>query len=348
MRYALLGEHTGLRVSKLVLGTAMFGTRWGYGCDTDEAGRIFANYVDNGGNFIDTADNYQVGESEALLGDLIQPHRDDLVIGTKFSQGGSSKSGLGTTGNSRKSMVHAVEQSLRRLKTDRIDLYWVHLPDGMTPIDEIARGLDELIVAGKVLHAGLSDFPAWRTARAVTLAELRGWHRVAAQQVEYSLVQRTPDRDLLPMAEAFGLATLAWSPLGGGLLTGKYRRGENGRHLDWNGRLFHAEDTAQKTAILNTVEAIAEELACTPGQLAIAWTLARGTLPILGPRSLAQLQDNMGALHVQLTPQHMDRLNLVSLIPLGFPHDLIGMKEYRDRLTGGHLDALDLPARPVR
>jgi len=239
MRYKLFGQHTGLRVSELVLGTGMFGTKWGHGADPEESRRIFDGYLEAGGNFLDTSDTYQFGESEALLGEFIKPNRDDLIVASKYSMGASPNGSLSVTGNNRKAMVRSLEHSLKRLQTDRLDLYWVHVPDGMTPIDEIMRGFDDLVRAGKILYAGLSDFPAWRVARAATVADLRGWAPLAGLQIEYSLVQRTPERELLPMAAAFGLGTVAWSPLGGGVLTGKYRRGESGRQTGMGGRLFH-------------------------------------------------------------------------------------------------------------
>jgi aryl-alcohol dehydrogenase-like predicted oxidoreductase len=347
MRYRLLGQHTGLRVSELVMGAGLFGTKWGYGAEPAEARSMIDGYLEAGGNFIDTSDTYQLGESEELLGEFLRDKRDDVVVATKFTNGAKSIGGLLTTGNSRKNMVASLEQSLRRLKTDRIDLYWVHMPDAVTPIDEIMRGLDDLVRSGKILYIGLSDFPAWRTARAATLAELRGSAPVVAQQIEYSLVQRTPDSDLLPMAAAHGLATLAWSPLGGGVLTGKYRKGEKGRETNF-GRLFHPEDTPQKTAIIDTLEAIAEEIGSNAGRIAIAWVKARGALPIIGPRNRNQLDDNLGAADLILTDDQVSRLNAASAVPLGFPHDMLAESSLRNRLAGGKLDLLDQPSQPVR
>ena len=348
MRYRILGRHTGLRVPELILGAGMFGTKWGHGADLGESRRIFDGYVQAGGNFLDTSDSYQFGESEALLGGFIKPTRDDLILATKYTQSADPKRSLSVTGNSRKAMVRSLEQSLKRLGTDRIDLYWVHLPDAVTPIDEIVRGLDDLVRAGKILYVGLSDFPAWRVSAAAMLAELRGWTPIAAQQIEYSLVQRTPERELLPMAAAFGLATVAWSPLGGGVLTGKYRKGETGRQTGMGGRLFHAEDTPQKTAILDTLETIAEEIGSNAGRVAIAWVSAKGATPIIGPRTRAQLDDNLAAVEVSLTADQVRRLDEVSAIPLGFPHDMLAAPAYQDRIAGGKRALLDLPIQPVR
>jgi aryl-alcohol dehydrogenase-like predicted oxidoreductase len=347
MRYKLFGEHTGLRVSELVLGTGLFGTRWGYGTEPAEARRIFDAYVEAGGNFLDTSDSYEYGESESLLGDFVKAQRDDLVIATKYSQSADPKGSLSVTGNTRKAMIRSLEKSLQRLQTDRIDVYWVHMPDAVTPIEEIARGLDDLVRAGKIIYGGLSDFPAWRVASAAMLAELRGWAPVAGLQIEYSLVERTPERELLPMAQAFGLATLAWSPLGGGVLTGKYRKGETGRQTGL-GRLFHAENTAQRTAIVDTLEALARDTGSSAGQAAIAWVAAKGVLPIIGPRTLAQLQDNLRATELQLSTDQIRHLDEVSAISLGFPHDVLAVPAYRERLAGGKLDQLDPPRRIVR
>jgi aryl-alcohol dehydrogenase-like predicted oxidoreductase len=296
MRYRIFGR-TGLKVSTLALGAANFGKGWGYGSDKDEARAVFDDYRAAGGNFIDTADHYQFGQSESLLAEFIKPQREDIVLATKFALGALPGAGLQHTGNSRKAMVQSVEASLKRLDTDRIDLLWVHMADGVTPSEEIARGLDDLVRSGKILYAGLSDFPAWRVATAVTVAELRGWAAISAVQLEYSLVERTVERELLPMAQAYELGTVGWSALGGGLLTGKYRQGETGRKQGL-GVVIHDESDARKTATVDAVLAVAKELNVSPGQVAIAWVLHKGVLPILGPRTPAQLADNLGALEV--------------------------------------------------
>ena len=206
MRYKLFGKHTGLRVSELVLGAGTFGTRWGHGAESDEAGRIFNAYAEAGGNFIDTANGYQFGQSEEILGGLLSGRRDDFVLATKFTFQTDPKAGILVTGNSRRSMVSSVEASLKRLKTDRIDLYWAHVSDGVTPVEEMVRGFDDLARAGKILYAGLSDFPAWRVARAATIAELRGVTPIAGLQVEHSLVERRPSRSFCRPAERLASA----------------------------------------------------------------------------------------------------------------------------------------------
>ena len=329
----------------LALGTGNFGKGWGYGSDREEAQKIYASYREAGGNLIDTADQYQFGQSETMLGDFIASERDDVVLATKFSLGDSPDSGLQRTGNSRKAMLQSVEASLRRLKTDRIDLLWVHMPDSVTPIDEIARGLNDLVSSGKILYSGLSDFPAWRVATAATLAELRGWAPISAVQLEYSLVERTAERELLPMAAAFNLGTVAWSPLGGGLLTGKYRKGETGR-AQGLGAVIHSESDERKTATVDAVLAVSHDTGLPAGQIAIAWVLAKGTLPIIGPRTLEQLVDNLASTEVPLTPEQIQRLDAASAIPLGFPHDVVAASA--KTLVGGKAELMDFPVRTVR
>lgn len=344
MRYRIFGN-TGLRLSTLALGTGNFGNGWGYGANKDEARNIYTRYREAGGNFIDTADQYQFGQSESMLSDFIATDRDDIVLATKFSLGDSPEAGLQRSGNSRKSMINSLEASLKRLKTDHIDLLWVHMPDGVTPVDQIARALDDLIRSGKILYAGLSDFPAWRVATAATLAELHGWSSVSAVQLEYSLVERSAERELLPMAAGFNLGVVSWSPLGGGLLTGKYRKGESGR-AQGLGAVIHDESNQIKTATVDTVLAIADETGHSPGQIAIAWVLAKGTLPIIGPRTAEQLADNLASVDVQLTSEQVSRLDTASAITLGFPHDIVAASA--SSLGGGKHELIDAAIRPLR
>lgn len=346
MRYKLFGRGTGLRVSELALGCGAFGTRWGYGAEPAEARRIFDAYLDAGGNFLDAADAYQFGQAEELLGDFLGERRNDVVLATKFTSSTSPSPSVAHVGNSRRVMIDAVEASLRRLRTDRVDMLWVHMPDGVTSTDEIMRGLNDLVSAGKVVYIGLSDFPAWRTARAATIAELRGWAPLAGIQIEYSLAERTPDRELLPMAKAMGLGITGWSPLGGGLLSGKYRRGEQGR-ADTFKRLIHAEDDARKVATMDAVIALAEERRLTPAQISIAWSVSRGVIPIVGARSFEQASENLGAAGVDLTQGEIGRLDVASRMQLGFPHDFLSTREQRTKLAGGNLDLVEEPSEPV-
>ena len=347
MRYKLFGKHTGLRVSELVLGAGTFGTRWGHGAEPDEASRIFNAYADAGGNFIDTANGYQFGQSEEILGDLLSGRRDEFVLATKFTFQTDPKAGILVTGNSRRSMVSSVEASLKRLKTDRIDLYWAHVSDGVTPLDEIVRGFDDLARAGKILYAGLSDFPAWRVARAVTIAELRGVTPIAGLQVEHSLVERTTEQELLPAGQALGLGIVAWSPLGGGVLTGKYRQGETGRREGFGGRVFQEENSSHRTAILDTLIAVAKDAGVTPAEIAIAWVAAKGSLPIIGPRTRAQLENNLAAAKVTLSPAQITRLDEASAIAPVFPFRMLNNPETQQGFTGGKLEQFDAPVEPV-
>lgn len=311
MKYTTFGK-TGLQVSQVALGTGNFGTGWGYGADPDTSEAIFNAYAEAGGNFIDTADVYQFGQSEALLGTLLEGRREDFVLATKFTNGAAPDANRLVTGNSRKAMVASVEASLKRLKTDRIDLYWVHHPDAVTPMEEVIRGLDDLARAGKILYAGLSNFPAWRLAHAATLAELTRALPIAAAQFEHSLVHRDPEADLFQASHALGLGIVTWSPLGGGMLTGKYRQGEKGRAEGFGGRVFQAENSQQRTQILDALISVAGELGVSPGQVAIAWAGTHGSVPIIGPRSLAQLTDNLGSLALELSTEQIARLDAVS------------------------------------
>lgn len=346
MRYKIFGRQTGLRVAELALGTGNFGTGWGHGAEPAEARRIFDGYVEAGGNFIDTANGYQAGQAEILVGDFIAAERDRFVLATKFTLGTTPADGLLQTGNSRLNMIRSVEASLKRLKTDRIDLFWAHMSDGVTPLEEVVRAFDDLVRAGKIHYAGLSNFPAWRVARAATIAELRGSAPIAGIQIEYSLAERSGERELLPMAESLGLGAALWSPLGGGFLTGKYRASDEGR-LKRLGILVHSEKTARETTILDTLLAVAKEVAATPTLVAIAWLLHKAAhsttalIPILGSRTRAQLDATLAATELQLSPTQVARLDAAGAIPLGVPHAI--NHEYASQLFGGKAELFDLP-----
>jgi len=337
MRYHLFGR-TGLRVSELCLGTMTFGPEWGWGADLPESRRIFDAFLAAGGNFIDTANHYTAGTSERYLGEFIRSERHRHVLATKYTLSPRPED-PNAGGNHRKSMVQAVEGSLKRLGTDYIDVYWVHAWDFVTPVDEIMRALDDLVRAGKVLYVGVSDAPAWAVARANTLAELKGWTAFAGLQIQYSLVERTPERDLLPMAAALDLAVTAWSPLGGGVLAGKYRPGRE-RPKDtrfseggWGDRFL----TERNLAIAEAVAGVAGESGATPAQVALAWLLqreGRPVIPILGARSLAQVKDNLGSLELRLDAGQWARLEAVSAVSLGFPHDFLALPMIRQMIHG--------------
>lgn len=303
---------TGTYSATLALGTANFGDRSGYGANEEAARSVFDAYIDAGGNHIDTADVYQFGESEEIVGRILKGRREAFLLATKYTSGAVADANRLVLGNSRRAMIASVEASLKRLDTDRIDLLWVHHPDGLTPVEEILRGLDDLARAGKIVYAGLSNFPAWTVARAVTLAEITRSLPIAAVQFEYSLVNRSAEVELIPAARALGLAQLGWSPLGGGLLSGKYRKGETGRAEAFGGKVFQSENNAQRTETLNRVLDIAVEIGATPDQVAIAWVAAKGVLPLIGPRNLAQATSNLGAAKLKLSSEHLTSLNAVS------------------------------------
>jgi aryl-alcohol dehydrogenase-like predicted oxidoreductase len=348
MEHFTFGRNNGLRTSALALGAGNFGGGWGYGADENVSAAIVDRFAEAGGTFIDTAASYQAGESEEFLGRILAGRRDQFTVATKFAIGGAPDgSGVLQTGNGRRAMSRSVEASLRRLDTDYIDLLWVHFPDFVTPLEEIVRAFDDLARAGKVLYAGLSNFPAWMTARAVTLAELRGLLPIAGVQFEYSLVERSGDRENLPMAEALGIGAALWSPLGGGLLTGKYRAGSEGRLTEWN-RLVHNEDGPAKVATVDAVIAAGERLGVTPAQVSVAWLLERarrsptGVVPVIGPRTVEQLDGYLGALDVRLDSATYDELDQVSGIDLGQPHNQLAARA--TAALGG--EGFRLPAVP--
>ena len=324
MRYKLLGR-TGLRISELCLGAMIFGDRrGGWGASRDEAARIVDRFAEAGGNFIDTANSYAGGESERIVGELVAAERERWVLSTKYTLSMRPDDPNGG-GAHRKSLVQSLEASLRRLGTDYLDLYWVHIWDAFTPVEEVVRALDDVVRAGKVLYVGISDTPAWIVAQAVTLADLRGWSRFAGLQVPYSLIERSAERELLPMAQALELTVTAWSPLGGGLLTGRYGSDRQRPEDTRVAALGQSSLTDRNLAIADVVNAVAAERGASSAQVAIAWVRAQQArsviVPILGARRRQQLEDNLGALELELTATELARLEEVSRIQLGFPHD---------------------------
>jgi aryl-alcohol dehydrogenase-like predicted oxidoreductase len=333
--YLTLGR-SGLRVSPMSLGTMTFGSDWGWGADAGESRRMFDLYLERGGNFIDTANFYTNGSSEKLLGQFMADRRESVVLATKYTlnmQPGNPNAG----GNHRRNMVRSVEASLKRLGTDYIDLLYLHIWDNLTPIDEVMRGFDDLVRSGKVLYAGISDTPAWQVARMQTLADLRGWTPLVALQIEHSLIERTVERELLPMAHELGLGVMAWSPLGSGVLSGKYTRADLGHTKGAaSGVTGTRKDVAvgsgalseRSLAIAETVAQVAKEQGRSSAQIALAWLLHRTApvvMPIIGARTLAQFEDNLGALDVQLDAETLQRLDAVSAIAKGFPHDFMAL-----------------------
>ncbi|MDX1908398.1 MAG: aldo/keto reductase [Bacteroidia bacterium] len=337
MNYKLLGR-SGLRVSELCLGTMTFGTEWGWGATYDESKRIFDAYVQAGGNFIDTANRYTEGTSEKFVGEFIAANREKFVVATKYTLF-NRRNDPNASGNHRKNMMQSVEGSLKRMMTDYVDLLWVHAWDFTTQVQEVMRGLDDLVRQGKVLYVGVSDTPAWIVSQANMLADLRGWSPFVALQVEYSLLQRTPERELLPMARALDLALTPWAPLAGGALTGKYlRESEDPRRLTATSqRLSEAN-----TRIVKEVVAVAEALGVSPAQVAINWTRQQNqvVVPIVGARALSQIEDCLGATAFEIPAEYLQRLHEVSKIELGFPHDFLASDNIRDILTGGTYDKI--------
>ena len=337
LKYKLLGR-SGLRVSEIALGTMTFGDDWGWGADEAESRRMFDAYAEAGGNFIDTANRYTEGTSERFVGDCIRADRDHFVLATKYTLF-DRKGDPNFSGNHRKNMVRSVEASLKRLGTDTIDLLWVHAWDFMTPMEEVLRGLDDLIRAGKVHYMGISDTPAWIVARGNTMAELRGWTAFVALQVEYNLTQRTPERDLIPMAKALGLALTPWAPLAGGALTGKYLKGETGRVTENSTRR-----NEKNTSIATKVVEVAARLGVTPAQVAVRWTMQAGltSVPIVGGRRAEQITDSLGAAALVLPEEVTRELDEVSRIELGFPHDFLASDGVKQVVYGGTLDSISI------
>ncbi|HJW45735.1 MAG TPA: aldo/keto reductase [Lysobacter sp.] len=342
--YRLLGR-SGLRISPLALGTMTFGADWGWGAAEDEARRIFDAYVDEGGNFIDTANSYTNGSSERLLGQFAEGKRDQLVISTKFTMAtrqGDPNSG----GNHRKSMMQSVEQSLRRLRTDYIDLLYLHLCDDTTPVEEVLRGIDDLVRQGKVLYLGVSDIPAWQVSRMQAIADLHGSVPIIALQSEYNLIERTPERDLIPMAREMGLGVVPWSPLANGVLTGKkcsrtdlLDKADPANVIGTRKSVASGYGSLNERAldIADVVLAIARESGYSAARIALAWTLrTKGVAAsLVGARTLQQLEDNLGSLSVELSDDQWMRLEQSSAISLGFPHEMLRSPMMLRVMTGG-------------
>ena len=336
LRYHLLGR-SGLRVSELALGTMTFGTDWGWGADLDESRRIFERFAEAGGNFVDTASNYTDGSSERFVGELVGTERDRFVIATKYTLS-LDPHDPNAGGNHRKSLVRALEQSLRRLGTDYIDLLYLHMRDDTTPIDEAVRALDDQVRLGKVLHVGISDSPAWVVAQANTLAELRGWSPFVALQVPYSAAGRDPERELVPMAASLGLSVVAWGVLEAGILTGK--PSEDRR---W------PEDPVGETSarVLGALEAVAHERGCTRAQVAVAWMRQRPgpppVIPIVAATREAQIVENLGAASLELDDDELTAIDEAGKPRLGFPRAFLESDDVRGLIYGETYEKILVP-----
>lgn len=337
--YVTLGR-SGLRVSPFCLGAMTFGEEFGWGSSVEESEAVLDRYLELGGNFIDTANAYTKGHSEKIIGDHLthdREKRDRLVIATKFSTNlyvGDPNGG----GSNRKSVIAACEQSLRRLRTDYIDLYWLHNWDRHTPMEETMAALENLVQSGKVRYIGVSDTPAWKVAQAQLIAQFRGWAPIIALQIEYSLVERTVEGELIPMAQELGIGVMPWSPLAGGRITGKYTRENAGSVKYSRGALTWGGANEKHFAIVDALTSIANGLNTTAVRVALAWVQARPGVSstIIGARTLAQLEDNVKALEVQLTAEETAVLDRLTAPPLPFPVPFLAMAQSLH--AGGHDD----------
>ena len=342
MKYRLFGK-SGLRVSEAALGTMTFGQERGWGAPKDESRKVYDAFREAGGNFIDTANIYTDGTSESFLGEFLEGHRDSVALATKYSNAAPGND-PNAAGNHRKSMMQAVEASLKRLRTDYIDLYWVHIWDAITPVEEVMRGLDDLVRQGKVLYVGISDVPAWWIAQANTLADLRGWSRFIGLQIPYNLIERTVERELIPMAKALDIGVTAWSPLSNGVLTGKYHGhggSELGRMNSETMKTFMPEQQ-RATRVVAAVKIVSEQTGCSMAQVALAWLRYRPVpvIPIIGARKLTQLQDNLASFDLELSAEHLKSLEEASRVELGFPQDLYAIKAVGAIRYGGMRDRI--------
>lgn len=345
MQYKLLGN-TGLRVSELCLGAMTFGEDWDWGANRETSQAIFDAFAEAGGNFIDTANVYTNGTSERMLGEFVGAERDRFVIATKYTVM-MNPTDPNSSGNQRKNLMRSLDASLKRLNTDYIDLYWVHMWDTVTPVEEMMRALDDVVRAGKVMYVGISDAPAWIVSRAQTIAELKNMTPFAAIQLEYNLVERTVERDLLPMAEDLNLSILDWSPLGGGVLTGKYLHQDSEHDRLNKSEYFQHYKIDRAMQIAQTVVDIANEIGCSAAQVALAWIRQQSPrhIPIIGARTLEHLKDNLDCLQVGLSEEQFIRLNTASDVDPGFA--LKFLRRLQNLFLGAASETLDLSLHPV-
>ena len=337
MRYKLLG-HSGLRVSEFCLGTMTFGETWGWGASKAESKKMFDLFANAGGNFIDTSVNYTDGTAEEFLGDLLKTNRDHFVVASKYTLTKPDNTDPNGGGNSRKNMMKSVEKSLKRLKTDFLDIYYLHMWDYMTPVEEVLRGLDDLVRQGKVNYVAFSDSPAYIVAEANTRAELMGWSRFIGMQVPYSLLDRAVERSIIPMAAHWDMAVLPWGLLEAGILTGKFlKKIKDSTRIDQ--KKLKLREKSQN--IVKEVQSVSQETGKPMSQVAINWVRQNPVaqmIPILGARSTKQLKDNLDAIDWRLTDEQYQRLDTVSQIDLGFPQDMLNGNRY---IFGATFDKID-------
>lgn len=342
MRYKLLGR-SGLKVSELALGTMTFGEEWGFGASREGCKAQFDAYAERGGNFIDTANLYTNGSSERILGELLASDRDHFVVATKYTLT-QRRDDPNASGNHRKSLVTALEASLKRLDTSYVDLLWIHAWDGQTPTEEVMRALDDVVRAGKVLYIGVSDTPAWVVSQSNMLADLRGWTRFVGLQIEYSLIQRTPEAELIPMAQALDIAVTPWGAMGGGVLSGKYASGLDHSTIDSKRVKGNQARLSEKNlAIAAEVAKIGAEIGRPSTQVALAWLRHQMgvIIPIIGARTVEQLVDNLGVVDLKLSNEHLARLDEVSRVPLAFPAEFLRTSFIRGSVHGDRADLVD-------
>lgn len=339
MKYKLFGK-SGLRVSEIALGTMTFGSQFGWGNNKRACRRVFDKFSDAGGNFIDTANYYTRGTSETMLGEFIAKERSRFVLATKYTLSMNPKD-PNASGNGRKNMVQAVEESLKRLKTDYIDLYWMHAWDGITPIEEVMRTADDLVRAGKILHFGFSDTPAWVVSRANAIAEQRGWTPAIGLQILYNLARRDVEQEYVPMAKELGLAITAWSPLEMGVLTGKYLKGAkqkwgSKRRFDINEEWGKEYLTEKSLKIAQVIVDISKEIKRPAVQIALNWLRQRGSIPIVGAKTSKQLEENLGCVSWELDQKLMKRLDNASQPNIGFPQAFLKRDGIQEIIFGNH------------
>ena len=350
--YITLG-HSGLRVSPFCLGAMTFGEDWGWGSSVADSEAILARFLELGGNFIDTANVYTKGHSEKIIGDFIghdRSRRDRIVVATKFSinthTGDPNSGGAGA-----KNIVQACEQSLRRLRTDYVDLYWMHVWDAFTPIEETMRALDLLVAAGKVRYIGFSDTPAWKVTQAQMIAQFRGWAPLIALQIEHSLLERTVEGELIPMARELGLGVVPWSPLKRGLLSGKYTRANAAGEKTGRASLFGFPLGDREYALIDELSAIASQHDTAVAAVALAWVQARPGVAatIIGARTLQQLESNLAALDVLLSAEEVAKLDALSTPPKTFTSGLeTGSRMYmQNGITINGVTAPEWPLAPT-
>jgi len=343
MRYKLLGN-SGLRVSEICLGTITFGSELNWGASRQESKKIYEVFREAGGNFIDTANVYTHGASEKLLGDFIASEREQIVISTKYT-GSIGTNNPNGGGNHRKNMIQSVEASLKRLNTDYTDLLLLHAWDFMTPVEEVMRALDDLVRAGKILYIGISNAPAWVVSQCNMLAELRGWTKFVSLQIPYNLIERTPERDLLPMARTLDVGVTAASPLASGWLTGKYTNAQGNvgesRRLDDPFMSRFVEQNQHNQTIAQTVDKIAQQIGETSASVALSWLRSQGVIPIIGIRQASQAKENLKCIDFNLSSEHLELLNQISQVELGYPHKYSNQEMVKNFVSDGMFAAID-------